>query len=233
MLRQVTVSESTAVAFHVQDAPYPIRGPWVEISYWSILYHTSYIVYSNMDQFPTYMVNTVATARCFSPFVCHSSLRARARALRCLRFRHFPLDLVRCLCTHSLVRMDRARPPAAAPPATAAGAPRLPHIPPLAKYKLVFLGDHGVGKTSIINRFMYDTFDTTYQVGFPCPTCWQQRRLALVRVHASALPPTRPPLGSTSCPRPCTWRTGPCVCNCGIQLAKSTQRMQDAASRGR
>lgn len=34
----------------------------------------------------------------------------------------------------------------------------------LAKYKLVFLGDQSVGKTSIITRFMYDKFDTTYQV---------------------------------------------------------------------
>ncbi|KAI8103179.1 hypothetical protein M9434_005962 [Picochlorum sp. BPE23] len=36
-------------------------------------------------------------------------------------------------------------------------------ITPLAKYKLVFLGDQSVGKTSIITRFMYDKFDTTYQ----------------------------------------------------------------------
>ena len=34
---------------------------------------------------------------------------------------------------------------------------------PLSKYKLVFLGDTSVGKTAIITRFMYDTFDTTYQ----------------------------------------------------------------------
>ena len=32
------------------------------------------------------------------------------------------------------------------------------------RYKLVFLGDPGVGKTSIITRFMYDTFDPSYQV---------------------------------------------------------------------
>ncbi|KAL2521546.1 Ras-related protein RABH1e [Forsythia ovata] len=36
-------------------------------------------------------------------------------------------------------------------------------ISPLAKYKLVFLGDQSVGKTSIITRFMYDKFDTIYQ----------------------------------------------------------------------
>jgi GTPase SAR1 family protein len=37
----------------------------------------------------------------------------------------------------------------------------------LAKYKLVFLGDQSVGKTSIITRFMYDKFDNTYQVRRP------------------------------------------------------------------
>ena len=34
---------------------------------------------------------------------------------------------------------------------------------PLAKYKLVFLGDQGVGKTCIINRFVYDSFEKNYQ----------------------------------------------------------------------
>ncbi|RLV90207.1 GTP-binding protein YPT6 [Spathaspora sp. JA1] len=32
----------------------------------------------------------------------------------------------------------------------------------LRKYKIVFLGDQSVGKTSLITRFMYDTFDETY-----------------------------------------------------------------------
>ena len=39
-----------------------------------------------------------------------------------------------------------------------------------AKYKIVFLGDQSVGKTSIINRFMYDTFDPNYQVRRPPPS---------------------------------------------------------------
>lgn len=38
------------------------------------------------------------------------------------------------------------------------------NITPHSKYKLVFLGDQSAGKTSIITRFMYDTFDTSYQV---------------------------------------------------------------------
>merc|ERR1712137_168075 len=33
----------------------------------------------------------------------------------------------------------------------------------VTKYKLVFLGDQSVGKTSIVTRFMYDTFDSSYQ----------------------------------------------------------------------
>ncbi|ORX61662.1 ras-domain-containing protein [Hesseltinella vesiculosa] len=34
---------------------------------------------------------------------------------------------------------------------------------PLKKFKMVFLGEQSVGKTSLITRFMYDTFDNTYQ----------------------------------------------------------------------
>ncbi len=46
----------------------------------------------------------------------------------------------------------------------ASGGPAVGTVQPMAKYKLVFLGDQSVGKTSIITRFMYDKFDSTYQV---------------------------------------------------------------------
>jgi Ras-related protein Rab-6A len=47
--------------------------------------------------------------------------------------------------------------PDAAPVAVAGGSGKL------RKYKLVFIGDQSVGKTSIISRFQFDTFDDHYQ----------------------------------------------------------------------
>ena len=38
-----------------------------------------------------------------------------------------------------------------------------PISPELPKYKLIFLGDQGVGKSCILNRFMNDTFSEEYQ----------------------------------------------------------------------
>jgi GTPase SAR1 family protein len=40
-------------------------------------------------------------------------------------------------------------------------------LPPLLKYKIVFLGDQAVGKSSIINRFIYDIFDDNDHVRLP------------------------------------------------------------------
>ncbi|KAG0657313.1 Ras- protein Rab6 [Rhodotorula mucilaginosa] len=44
------------------------------------------------------------------------------------------------------------------PAAAVAQTPAAPAV-----FKLVFLGEQSVGKTSLITRFMYDTFDNTYQ----------------------------------------------------------------------
>lgn len=65
----------------------------------------------------------------------------------------------------------------------------------------VFLGDQSVGKTSIITRFMYDKFDSVYQVRMgPAVAGRCSRRSVpsrlLFRCH-------RPPSALTSCRRPC------------------------------
>ncbi len=49
--------------------------------------------------------------------------------------------------------------PAAAAPASGVGS----NASNAQKFKLVFLGDQSVGKTSVITRFMYDSYDSTYQ----------------------------------------------------------------------
>lgn len=57
----------------------------------------------------------------------------------------------------------------------------------LAKYKLVFLGDQSVGKTSIITRFMYDKFDNTYQVLLLYNQIHNPTSLKLIRSHTFAI----------------------------------------------
>ena len=81
--------------------------------------------------------------------------------------------------------------------------------PPLAKYKLVFLGDQSVGKTSIITRFMYDKFDSTYQatigIDFLSKTMYLDDRVVRLQLWDTAGQVTRlfktaAPTSPPSCP---------------------------------
>uniref|UniRef100_A0A4W4F374 RAB6A, member RAS oncogene family n=1 Tax=Electrophorus electricus TaxID=8005 RepID=A0A4W4F374_ELEEL len=58
---------------------------------------------------------------------------------------------------------------------------------PLRKFKLVFLGEQSVGKTSLITRFMYDSFDNTYQatigIDFLSKTMYLEDRTVSVRLQ--------------------------------------------------
>lgn len=66
----------------------------------------------------------------------------------------------------------------------------LPRLSSLSKYKLVFLGDQGTGKTSIITRFMYDTFDNAYQatigIDFLSKTMYLQDRTIRLQLWDTA-----------------------------------------------
>lgn len=76
---------------------------------------------------------------------------------------------------------------------TISSAPRHA-IAPRTKYKLVFLGDESVGKTSIITRFMYDHFDNTYQatigIDFLSKTMYLEDRIVRLQLWYRTL--TRP-----------------------------------------
>lgn len=60
----------------------------------------------------------------------------------------------------------------------------------LNKYKLVFLGEQAVGKTSIITRFMYDTFDNNYQatigIDFLSKTLYLEERAVRLQLWDTA-----------------------------------------------
>lgn len=61
---------------------------------------------------------------------------------------------------------------------------------PLKKFKIVFLGEQNVGKTSIITRFMYDCFDSTYQatigVDFLSKTMYLEERTVRLQIWDTA-----------------------------------------------
>merc|ERR1719208_757505 len=63
-------------------------------------------------------------------------------------------------------------------------------ILPRSKYKLVFLGDESVGKTSIITRFMYEHFDESYQatigIDFLSKTLYLEDRVVRLQLWDTA-----------------------------------------------
>lgn len=77
-------------------------------------------------------------------------------------------------------------------------------IPPLLKYKIVFLGDQAVGKSSIINRFIYDIFDGNE--------------------HVSPLTLRGPQSASISYPKTSSFRIRPFVFSCGTLPARKGSR---------
>ena len=79
---------------------------------------------------------------------------------------------------------------AAAPAAGATAVTALPQLAPLSKYKCVFLGDQGTGKTSIIKSFMYGSFDQSYQatigIDFLSKTMYLDDRTVRLQIWDSA-----------------------------------------------
>ncbi|XP_003391777.3 PREDICTED: ras-related protein Rab6-like [Amphimedon queenslandica] len=61
---------------------------------------------------------------------------------------------------------------------------------PMRKFKIVFLGEEAVGKTSIITRFMYDTFDSNYQatigIDFLAKTMYLDDRMVRLQLWDTA-----------------------------------------------
>ena len=74
--------------------------------------------------------------------------------------------------------------------ASSSSSSRLPQVAPLSKYKAVFLGDQGTGKTSIIKAFMYGSFDHNYQatigIDFLSKTMYLDDRTVRLQIWDSA-----------------------------------------------
>lgn len=78
-------------------------------------------------------------------------------------------------------------------------------IPPLLKYKIVFLGDQAVGKSSIINRFIYDIFDGNE--------------------HVFVTIPSDPPSALTSSLKTSSFKTKPFAFNSGTPLDRKDSKL--------
>jgi GTPase SAR1 family protein len=87
-------------------------------------------------------------------------------------------------------------PPSASASASSAASAALiggkdaPGVVPRSKYKLVFLGDESVGKTSIIARFMNDTFESSYSatvgIDFLSKTMYLEDRIVRLQLWDTA-----------------------------------------------
>jgi Ras-related protein Rab-6A len=70
------------------------------------------------------------------------------------------------------------------------GDSRLPQAAPLTKHKVVFLGDQGTGKTTMIKAFMYGTFEQTYKatvgIDFFSKTLYLDDRTVRLQIWDSA-----------------------------------------------
>lgn len=79
---------------------------------------------------------------------------------------------------------------ASAASAALAGGKDAPGVVPRSKYKLVFLGDESVGKTSIIARFMNDTFESSYSatvgIDFLSKTMYLEDRIVRLQLWDTA-----------------------------------------------
>ena len=109
-------------------------------------------------------------------------------------------------------------------------------VTPLAKYKLVFLGDQSVGKTSIITRFMYDKFDTTYQVRDRVPPAEAAELRGAGRLRRRRPPPAA--LGCRDAAAACAWGIywRPCClppvqATIGIDFLSKTMYLEDRTVR--
>lgn len=87
----------------------------------------------------------------------------------------------------------------------------------------ISFGKLTVGKTSLITRFMYDSFDNTYQVSCLLTSHRDGLGVSLGQVPNFLLVAklNRPPLESISFPKQCTLKIALCVFSCGIQQDKN------------